>query len=40
MRLGLARIFSEYRNLRIPLMLLPTIFNRVCMSLEGRTECE
>lgn len=22
--------FSEYRNLRNPLMLLPTIFNRVC----------
>lgn len=40
LRWGLARIFSEYRNLRIPLMLLPTIFNRVCMSLEGRTECE
>lgn len=30
--------FSEYRNLRIPLMLLPTIFNRVCTSSEGRTK--
>lgn len=27
--------FSEYRNLRIPLMLLPTIFNRVRVSLRG-----
>ncbi len=26
--------FSEYRNLRIPLMLLPTIFNRVRVSLR------
>lgn len=32
--------FSEYRNLRIPLMLLPTIFNRVCTSSEGRTKIE
>lgn len=33
--------FSEYRNLRIPLMLLPTIFNRVCISPpEGRTKIE
>ncbi|EOF6052075.1 hypothetical protein M1742_23810, partial [Salmonella enterica subsp. enterica serovar Typhimurium] len=29
--------FSEYRNLRIPLMLLPTIFNRVRVSLRGVT---
>lgn len=26
--------FSEYRNLRIPLMLLPTIFNRIRVSLR------
>nr|DAL37581.1 MAG TPA_asm: hypothetical protein [Caudoviricetes sp.] len=32
------RAFSEYRFLRIPLMLLlPTISNRVCMSLRGIT---
>nr|DAX09212.1 MAG TPA: hypothetical protein [Bacteriophage sp.] len=34
MRLRLARIYQNTK-MCIPLMLLPTFFNRVCMSLRG-----